>query len=117
MKTFYGWFVALFTVVAFSPLFAQAGDQQNRMKVCAKQYHEQNIAKDQYHAFMSKCLKKDSSMAATPSKPATAPVTAKPDQKNKMKECNASAATQNLKGAARKDFMKTCLSGPVAPVK
>jgi hypothetical protein len=32
-------------------------------------------------------------------------------QQNKMTTCNADAKTQNLKGDARKAFMKTCLSG------
>lgn len=38
-------------------------------------------------------------------------------QHEKMKTCNADAKTQNLKGQARMDFMKTCLSGkaPAAP--
>lgn len=31
-------------------------------------------------------------------------------QQEKMKTCNADATAQNLSGAARKDFMKTCLS-------
>ena len=31
-------------------------------------------------------------------------------QQEKMKECNASAKTQDLKGDARKVFMKDCLS-------
>lgn len=31
-------------------------------------------------------------------------------QQEKMKECNASAKTQALKGDARKTFMKDCLS-------
>ena len=31
-------------------------------------------------------------------------------QQEKMKECNASAKTQDLKGDARKSFMKDCLS-------
>lgn len=32
-------------------------------------------------------------------------------QQERMKECNASAKTQDLKGDARKAFMKDCLSG------
>jgi len=31
-------------------------------------------------------------------------------QQEKMKTCNADASAKNLKGAERKDFMKTCLS-------
>ena len=32
------------------------------------------------------------------------------DQQQKMKDCNANAKSQSLKGDARKAFMKTCLS-------
>ena len=42
---------------------------------------------------MSNCLK---------AKPATT-------QQDKMKTCNATAGTQNLKGDARKTFMSDCL--------
>ena len=42
--------------------------------------------------------------AAAPAKPLTA-------QQQKMKDCNAQAKTKALKGADRKTFMKTCLSG------
>jgi len=31
-------------------------------------------------------------------------------QQDKMKDCNAQAKSQNLSGAPRKSFMKTCLS-------
>ncbi len=31
--------------------------QQNRMKTCAAQYHQKNIAKSEYRKFMSECLK------------------------------------------------------------
>ena len=112
--------------------------QNNRMKDCAAQYHKQGIAKSQYRAFMSQCLKKDGSSKATaamkaaptPAKveaaPAAAPTPAAmtsaapvataaaadtaANQKDKMKSCNADAKTQGLKGADRKAFMKTCLS-------
>ncbi|MDR3395797.1 MAG: PsiF family protein [Parasulfuritortus sp.] len=126
MKMFTRLIATLLAVAVFAPISAQAGEQQDRMKGCAKQYHEQNIPKDQYRAFMSKCLKKDSGMtsaASATAKPATtaaapAATTAKATQKDKMKDCNANAKTQNLKGAARKDFMKSCLSGAApAPAK
>ena len=32
-------------------------------------------------------------------------------QQNRMKSCNDTAAKQSLSGDARKDFMKSCLSG------
>ena len=34
-----------------------ATPQQNRMKTCAAEYHQKNIAKSQYRSFMSQCLK------------------------------------------------------------
>ena len=143
---------ALFAVALLGPLAAQAGTQQDKMKACAQQYHQQNIAKAEYQAFMSQCLKKDSSPAAavaltsTPSArpaampavnnvtpvntttatapttatatalaavaPATAAVTTtgRTAQQDKMKTCNAEAKSKSLAGAARKDFMKSCLS-------
>ena len=36
---------------------------------------------------------------------------AAPAQQNKMKTCNADAKTKGLKGADRKTFMSSCLSG------
>ena len=41
--------------------------QQSRMSICAKQYHEQTIAKTEYHHFMSQCLRKH----PLPAKPGT----------------------------------------------
>jgi hypothetical protein len=35
-------------------------------------------------------------------------------QQEKMKTCNAQASSQSLKGQARKDYMKSCLSGAEA---
>jgi hypothetical protein len=45
-----------------------ATPQQNRMKTCAAEYHKQNIAKSQYRAFMSKCLKTSKTAAGKTSK-------------------------------------------------
>lgn len=127
MKHFTRWIAVVLAVAVFAPFSAQAGVQQDRMKDCSKQYREQNIPKNQHRTFMSQCLKKDAGpAAATPAvKPASAPaaaapaaaaapVSAKASQQNKMKECNANAKSQSLKGAARKDFMKNCLSGSAA---
>ncbi len=121
MKHFTRWIAVLLAVAVFAPFSAQAGVQQDRMKDCSKQYKEQNIPKNQHREFMSQCLKKDAGSAAAakstsvPAAPAAAPVTAKASQQNnKMKECNANAKSQSLKGAARKDFMKNCLSGSAA---
>ena len=47
----------------------KASPQQNRMKSCAAQYHQKNIAKSQYRSFMSKCLKNPTTTGkAAPSK-------------------------------------------------
>ena len=32
--------------------------QQIRMKKCVEQYHQQTVAKTEYHHFMSQCLRK-----------------------------------------------------------
>ena len=37
------------------------------------------------------------------------PSAAQAAQQQKMKDCNASATSQSLKGEARKEFMSTCL--------
>jgi hypothetical protein len=49
---------------------------------------------------MSTCLK------ATPAVPAATALT---PQQEKMKSCNADAASKTLKGDARKTFMSDCL--------
>ena len=41
-------------------------------------------------------------------------VDAENSQQDKMKTCNAQAKEQSLSGAARKSFMKTCLSNQAA---
>jgi psiF repeat len=43
-------------------------------------------------------------------------VEAQNSQQDKMKTCNAQAKEQQLSGAARKSFMKTCLSNQPAAV-
>ena len=50
-------------------------------------------------AFMKKCLRENP------------PAVAKGTQQDKMKACNAQAKDKELKGDARKSFMKECLSG------
>lgn len=45
---------------------------------------------------------------------ASAPTKTLTPQQQKMKDCNAEAKTKALKGADRKAFMKTCLSGSSA---
>src|SRR5262249_37797963 len=51
---------------------------------------------------------------------ATGPAFGATAQQEKMKSCNADAASKNLTGDARKDFMKSCLSSSgsaAAPAK
>ena len=45
----------------------------------------------------------------TASPPATAPMKTLTAQQERMKSCNADAASQHLKGAERKTFMQNCL--------
>jgi hypothetical protein len=55
---------------------------------------------DERKAFMSNCLKAE---------PAATDVKAMTPQQEKMKACNADAATKVLKGDERKAFMSDCL--------
>ena len=99
--------------------------QQEKMKACNADAATQSLKGAERKTFMSTCLKGHAAMAAAPAPaaamPAAAapmaskPVSAKTAQQEKMKTCNASAKTEALKGAARKAFMKTCLSGDAAP--
>ena len=82
--------------------------QQQRMVDCNKQATGQTGAARK--AFMSSCLKGEST-AAAPAAP-----TAKQTQQEKMKSCNVDAKTKALKGADRKTFMSNCLkASPSAP--
>ena len=89
--------------------------QQSKMGACSKDAHAKGLKGPEYKAFMSTCLKADSAAAAAPAAtPAVAPAAApaKPaTQQEKMKTCNADAATKHLKGTDRKTFMSTCLKG------
>ena len=50
---------AALTVSLLLPFAAHAVGQPSKMKLCAEQYHQQKIPKNQYRSFMSQCLKKD----------------------------------------------------------
>lgn len=100
---------ALLTTFLLAPVAAQAGTQQDKMKSCAQEYHQQGIAKSQYKTFMAQCLKKDSGSASTAMSGKAAPTAAATPQREKMKTCNAEATSKALKGAARKAYMKSCL--------
>lgn len=81
--------------------------QQERMKGCSTQAHDQNLHGAPYKGFMKTCLSNAS--AAAPA--AAAPTKKMTAQQEKMKTCNADAKTKALKGADRRAFMKSCLSG------
>jgi len=96
-----------FSTLVASPAFA--GEQQSKMKGCSAE--AKGMKGDERKAFMSKCLKKDyvlkSAAAREDAKPAASVVKTK--QQDKMKSCNAEAASKALKGDERKKFMSTCL--------
>lgn len=64
-----------------------------------------------FAAVVAACALAAPAQADTATTPAKKPLTA---QQQKMKDCNAEAKTKALKGADRKAFMKTCLSGGAA---
>ena len=137
LKTTSSLVLALALVCGSGALFAQDMSktgkpmtaQQEKMKACNADATKQSLKGPERKTFMSTCLKGHTAMAAAPAAaaatpaamPAAAapmaskPVSAKTAQQEKMKTCNASAKTEALKGAARKAFMKTCLSGDAAP--
>jgi len=88
---------------------AYAGEQQSKMKGCSAE--AKGMKGDERKAFMSKCLKKDyvlkSESAKENAKPGAS--SAKISQQDKMKSCNADAASKALKGDERNKFMSTCL--------
>ena len=130
LKTTSSLVLALALVCGSGALFAQDMSktgkpmtaQQEKMKACNADATKQSLKGPERKTFMSTCLKGHTAMAAAPAAmPAAAapmaskPVSTKTAQQEKMKTCNASAKTEALKGAARKAFMKTCLSGDAAP--
>ncbi|MEP7097055.1 MAG: PsiF family protein [Dokdonella sp.] len=126
LKTTSSLVLALALVCGSGMVYAQAMSksgkpltaQQTKMKSCNAEAKTQSLKGPERKTFMSTCLKGDSTMAAAPAAApmaAAAPMSAKATQQQKMKTCNAEAKTDALKGAARKSFMKTCLSGEAAP--
>jgi hypothetical protein len=115
--------------------------QQQKMKDCNAEAKTKALKGADRKAFMKTCLSKNGgpdaaaadaapaapaaptaaapaaaapAAAATAAAPAAAPAAAlspKQAQQQKMKDCNAQAKTQKLKGADRKTFMSTCLKG------
>lgn len=80
--------------------------QNNKMKTCSADFKATGKPSGERKAFMSECLKKDSTAA----KAADATSDKKATQQEKMKTCNADAKSGNKTGDARKAFMKECLS-------
>ena len=62
---------AALTLALLLPFAAHAASQPSKMKLCANQYHQQKIPKNQYRSFMAQCLKKDPARAAMAAKAAT----------------------------------------------
>jgi hypothetical protein len=94
--------------------------QQQKMKDCNANATSQKLTGDDRKAFMSTCLKANSTPAAAPTAAAAAPATpaapaAPVTQQQKMKNCNADATSKNLTGDDRKAYMSTCLKGSPAP--
>ena len=92
--------------------------QQQKMATCS--HESKGMKGDAHKKFMSDCLhgktaaaEPAKTAAAEPAKTAAAEPakSAKATQQEKMKTCNADAKTKSLKGAARKEFMSTCLKG------
>ncbi len=95
--------------------------QQDRMRHCNAQAKEQALKGEPRKQFMKGCLssKKEGQSVAEPARD-TQPARDEmaPDkterkltaQQERMRTCNADAKQQALKGEARKQFMKACLS-------
>lgn len=83
--------------------------QQEKMTSCNAEATTQGLAGDERKTFMSTCLKGESETTAAA--PTAAATPAKVTQQEKMKSCSADAKAKGLKGAERKTYMSTCLSG------
>jgi len=104
-------------MLASSGVWAESA-QQNLMKTCNEEAAKKNLSGDARKAFMSSCLSGDAAAkSAIETKPAAADKPAAggaTSQQQRMKDCNAEAASKALKGDARKTFMSSCLSGDAA---
>lgn len=82
--------------------------QQQKMATCS--HESKGMKGDAHKKFMSDCLHGKATASSAPAASAAAS-SAKTNQREKMKTCNADAKTKGLKGADRKAFMSTCLKG------
>lgn len=110
------WLVAVgaaLAVAAAQGVVAQAAhenSQQEKMTTCNADAKTKGLKGDERKAFMKSCLSEKGATASSGGA-AAAPSTTLNAQQEKMKSCNADAKTKGLKGADRKAFMKSCLSG------
>jgi len=103
--------VAALTCSVASPSLAQTS-QQALMKSCNSDAAAKKLKGADRKSFMADCLTGETETSQKPAaQTAQSPQAA---QQQKMKECNANATSQKLKGNARKDFMSSCLSGNAA---
>ena len=96
---------------AAAPVVDKKTAQQEKMKTCNKDAKDKALKGDARKAFMSKCLKKDYVLKNAVAPAAEVVKVAPAKQQDKMKSCNADAASKALKGEERKTFMKSCLKG------
>jgi hypothetical protein len=116
MKTIGSLALALALTLGCGAAFAQGATkngkpltaQQEKMKTCNADATTKKLSGDARKTFMKTCL--SGTAAAPAAAPAIAAPIAKQTQQEKMKTCNADAATKKLSGDARKSFMSTCLS-------
>ena len=77
---------AVLTLSLVLPFAAAAASQPNKMKLCAEQYHQQKIPKNQYRSFMAECMKKDSAPVPMAAKAEAPPVTTAAPTQQKQDE-------------------------------
>ena len=106
---------AVLAMVAGQAALAETGhenSQQEKMTSCNADATAKALKGADRKAFMKTCLSGKGAAAEAPTAAAAPAAAAKANtQQEKMKTCNADANTKGLKGADRKSFMKTCLSG------
>ena len=85
--------------------------QQQKMKDCNAEASSKQLKGDARKTFMAQCLHAGAAGAAAADNAKGSALPELSSQEKKMKECNVEAKQKNLKGAERKTFMKTCLSG------
>lgn len=94
------------------PSPAQAAQQQ-RMRDCNATAGQRQLKGEDRRKFMSDCLA--GRVPATEPPAAAAPLTPQQAQQQRMRDCNAEAATRGLAGDARRGFMSECLAGRMPP--